>query len=140
MIMFLRSKVTNTCINKVCLNLYLLHNTLKPNNESISPSYIKGDMPPLLFMITEETSITNLIFKLNTHMCFPKHRRVVKLKYQPPSFDNKGNIHFTNFEPKTNVQYFSPYDSKSPIEVNVKIQSSVEDIIIMLQRLDENYM
>ena len=82
---------------------------------------------------------------MNTLSRILENYRVIKLEYQSPSFDNDENVHFTNLELKTDEDLKVTWSiflclSKDPIEMNAKIQRSVEDIITKLQRPDEIIM
>lgn len=104
--------------------------------------YFNGAKPLLQFMVSEDTPLVDLKFKLNTLLQYLKNQRVVKLEYHSPWIDDEGKIWFTKLEVKTNedlnvtCSIFYRYSSKGPIEVDVTIARSTRDILKMLQRAE----
>ncbi|XP_058775077.1 uncharacterized protein LOC131649330 [Vicia villosa] len=100
--------------------------------------YFNGEKPPYQFRVTDDTHPAALISKLNTLLRYLENRRVVKLKYRPPSFDTEKKLQFTNFELKKNEDLevtwstFRRYATEGPNEVDAKIARPVENIINML--------
>ena len=66
----------------------------------LSFMYFNGMKPLVDFRLTERTPLVVLKSKVDNILHYPYNIRVVKIEYQLPSIDSKGNMKFNNFELK----------------------------------------
>lgn len=101
--------------------------------------YFNDVLPPLQFRVTTDTLLVDLKSRMQNNLHYSDNRRVIKIEYYSPSLYNTWKMKFRKFELKMNEDLrivwstFHCYATKDPIEVNVTLARSTDDILKMLK-------
>lgn len=100
--------------------------------------YLNGAKHLLQFRVSEDITLIDMKFKLNTRLRNPENQRVIKLEYHSPLIDDERKIWFTKLELKMDEDLkvmkitFYRYSSKGLIEVDALVVRSTEDIVTLV--------